>query len=632
MTAIIDEIMKLVPDASKISDTSFEAANIILYTKDPHFFLNNQSMIRSIVDNIKKRVELRPDPAITMDIEKAEKKIREIIPKEAEIGNVLFDPQRSRVVIEVDKPGIAIGKEGEVLREVRKQCLWVPVVRRMPPLRSKIIENIRAVLYQHSDERRKFLDKVGHRIYDGWMRGKKEEWVRLTYLGGARQVGRSCLFLQTPETRLLLDCGVNVAASGQDAYPYLDAPEFKLEDLDAVILSHAHLDHSGVVPFLFRMGYRGPVYCTAPTRDITALLALDFISVAFKQAKSGIFDVNDVKEMVKHTICLDYGEVSDITPDMRITFYNAGHIIGSALTHLHVGNGLTNLCYSGDLKCIRTRLLDPAETRFPRLETLMIESTYGGKENVLKSRREAEESVIQVTKETIEAGGKVLIPVLGVGRAQELILIMNEAMNLGQIPHCPIYAQGMVWDVTAIHTAYPDFLGRDVRKAIFHQADNPFLSKNLRRVGSKKEQDEVIKQDSPCIIIATSGMLTGGPSVEYFRQLCDNPKNTLLFVSYVGEGTLGRRIQEGERKIILTDNERPEELNVKMRIHIESSLSGHAGRSELMRYVHSLIPRPKKIIVNHGEASRCLDLASSLHKQNRVETLAPKNLETIRIR
>ena len=127
-------------------------------------------------------------------------------------------------------------------------------------------------------------------------------------------------------------------------------------------------------------------------------------------------------------------------------------------------------------------------------------------------------------------------------------------------------------------------------------------------------------------------MLTGGPSVEYFKQLCDDAKNTLLLVSYVGEGTLGRRIQEGEKRIVLHEGEKPETLTVNMRVHIESSLSGHAGRSELMRYLSNLQPRPKKVIINHGESSRCLDLASSIHKVNRVETIAPKNLETIRIR
>ncbi|HLG31077.1 MAG TPA: KH domain-containing protein, partial [Candidatus Brocadiales bacterium] len=211
MADITKEILKNLPE-NKISDINFEGANIVLYTKDKDFFLNNNGMIKRIVDNIKKRVELRPDPGITMDMEEAEKIIRSLIPEEAGIDQVIFDSQRSRVIIEADKPGLAIGKQGSLLRDIRTQTLWVPLIRRKPAIRSKLIENIRAVLYQHSDYRRKFLDKVGHRIYDGWRREKKNEWIRLTYLGSGRQVGRSCIFLQTPESRVLLDCGINVAS------------------------------------------------------------------------------------------------------------------------------------------------------------------------------------------------------------------------------------------------------------------------------------------------------------------------------------------------------------------------------------------------------------------------------------
>ena len=128
-------------------------------------------------------------------------------------------------------------------------------------------------MYQNSDYRKKFLHKTGERIYNGWLRGRKEEWVRVTMLGGARQVGRSCILLQTPESRVLLDCGMDVA-SDEHPYPHLEAPEFDIKELDAVIISHAHIDHSGVVPMLFKYGYRGPVYCTMPTRDISALLQL----------------------------------------------------------------------------------------------------------------------------------------------------------------------------------------------------------------------------------------------------------------------------------------------------------------------------------------------------------------------
>ena len=216
MADIIKEILKSLP-ADKISEANFEGANIVLYTKDRDFFLNNNGIIKQVVDTIKKRVELRPDPSITMDMEEAEKEIRAIIPEEAGVDQVIFDPQRSRVIIEADKPGLAIGKQGSLLRDIRTKTFWVPLINRKPAIRSKLIENIRAVLYQNSDYRRKFLDKVGHRIYDGWIREKKEEWIRISYLGSGRQVGRSCLLLQTPESRILLDCGVDVAS---DLHPY----------------------------------------------------------------------------------------------------------------------------------------------------------------------------------------------------------------------------------------------------------------------------------------------------------------------------------------------------------------------------------------------------------------------------
>ncbi|MBI2550695.1 KH domain-containing protein, partial [Candidatus Woesearchaeota archaeon] len=196
MANIIKEILKNLPE-EKVSEACFEGANIVLYTKDKDFFLNNEGVIKKVVDAIKKRIELRPDPSILLDQEDAEKKIKELMPEEAGVSNVLFDPQRSIVVIEAEKLGLAIGKQGSLLQEIRKETLWVPVIRRTPAIRSKIVENIRAVLFQYSDYRRKFLDKIGHRIYDGWIREKKNEWVRLTMLGGGRQVGRSCLFLQT---------------------------------------------------------------------------------------------------------------------------------------------------------------------------------------------------------------------------------------------------------------------------------------------------------------------------------------------------------------------------------------------------------------------------------------------------
>ncbi len=629
---ILDELLKFIPDKSKISDTSFEGANIILYTKDKDFFLDSNGVLKEIVNSIKKRVELRPDPSITMDLEKTKEIIEKLAPSEAGLTNILFDPQRSLVTIEAEKPGLVIGKQGDLLKEIKKQTLWIPIIRRAPPIKSKIIENIRQVLYENNDYRKKFLNKVGKRIYGGWTRNKQNEWVRISILGAGRQVGRSCFFLQTPESRVLIDCGINVAAQGSDQYPMLEAPEFNLEQLDAVILSHPHVDHSAFVPWLYKMGFKGPCYMTEPTRDIAALLCLDTIELAQKDASKSLYSSKDVKEMVRHTIPLEYEEVTDITPDIRITLYNAGHTLGSSVVHIHIGNGMHNLVYTGDYKFLRTELLEPAINKFPRVETIITEATYGSKEDVLPARKVCEDEIIDLIKKTVERNGKVLIPVLGVGRSQEIMLILEKIIREGLLEKIPIYVQGMVWDITAIHTAYPDYLNRNVRNSIFHRDHNPFLSDIFARIVSRKEQDDVIENSGPCVILATSGMMTGGASVEYFRRLADNPKNTIMFVNYLGEGSLGRRIQNGESEVQVPGERGMEIVKVNMEVKTIAGLSGHAGRAELVRYLSTCDPKPKKVIIVHGESSKCLDLASSIHKSVRVETNAPKNLEAIRLR
>jgi len=631
LTEIIDEILKHLPE-NKISDAVFEGANIVLYTKDKSFFLDDKGAVKEVVNMIKKRIELRPDPSICVPQEEAEKVIRKMIAEEAGIDQVIFDAHRSIVIIEVQKPGLAIGKEGETLAEIRKQTSWVPQVRRTPAIRSKIIENIREVLYQNNDYRRKFLHKTGLRIYNGWLRrAKKEEWIRLSFLGGARQVGRSCYLLQTPESRILLDCGIDVS-NDDEAYPYLEAPEFDIKELDAVIISHAHMDHSGLVPYLFKFGYRGPVYCTEPTRDIMSLLQLDTIKIGKNEAKEPIFSTDDIKEMVKHTICLAYEEVTDVTPDVRITFYNAGHMLGSSLVHIHIGNGLHNFVYTGDVKYGRTNMLSLAATNFPRLETLMIESTYGGKDNIMPPNKDADDQLAEHIINVMKRKGKVLMPVLGSGRAQEIIVLLDKLMREGKLSDkIPIYIDGLVWDITAIHTAYPEFLNTAVRQQIFHRDNNPFLRENIKRVGSVKERQEVIEDKGSCLILATSGMMVGGPSVEYCKQLAENPKNLLVFTSYLGEGSLGRRIQRGETEFNFPKGNTFETISLKMEID-KLEITGHSDRKELMAFVQHCNPKPKRIIVVHGESGRCLDLARSLHNVTHVETIAPRNLDVLRLK
>ncbi len=630
MPDILKTIKEELP--SIITDASFEGANIVLYTDDKEFFKNGEGKIREVVSKIKKRIELRADKKILASEDETEKTIRALVEEEAGITNIIFDVQRSIVVIEAKKPGLVIGKQGSILNDIKKSTFWLPAVQRSSAIPSKITEKIRSVLYANNIYRRKFLNDVGKKIYNDWNPEKKDMWVRLTFLGSGSQVGRSCLLLHTPNSKILLDCGINPAvAEGPERFPYLDISEIgDINSINAIILSHAHLDHSGLCPYIYKMGYRGPIYMTSPTRDIAALLQLDLIGVAYKKAEFPLYKAEDIKEMVRHSVCLDYNEVTDVTSDIRITFYNAGHVLGSAEVHINIGNGLHNFVYTADTKYAKTRLLDQAVNRFPRAETLQLEATYGGKQDVLPPRQETEAQFIQMVKETIEQKGKVLLPELGLGHAQETMLRVEEAIRIGELPRIPVYVDGMIWDINAIHTAYPDFLSMRVRNQIF-QDNNPFLSEIFSRVGSSAERKAVIEGGS-CIIIATSGMLVGGASVEYFMHLAENPRNLIAFGCYQGIGSLGRQVKEGAKEVNLGKDYGGGIIRVNLRVETLYGLSSHSGRNELLQFINRMNPRPKKIIINHGEVSKCIDLASTLYRSNKIETIVPKNLETLRLK
>jgi len=630
MADILKTILAELPE-KKISEATFEGANIVLYTEDREFFKSSDQLIRDSVKKIKKRIELRAAEGLLLAKEESEKIVREIVPAEAEITEVLFDSARSILIIEAKKPGIVIGKQGGILQEIKEKTLWTPTVQRSPSIQSKITDNIRRVLYLNSAYRKKFLNSLGKKIYKEWNPEKSKGWVRITCLGASRQVGRSCFLLQTPESKVLLDCGVDVAGQGSDKFPYLDIPEFKLNELDAVIISHAHIDHGGLLPYLYKMGYKGPCYMTQPTRDILALLNLDFVGVAYKKADAPLYSPNDVKEMVRHSVCLNYNEVTDITPDIRLTMYNAGHVLGSAMIHLNIGNGNHNFVYTGDMKYGRTRLLEPAITNFPRLESVMIESTYGGKDDKYPPYAEQEELLAATIKKIIDRGGKILIPELGLGRSQETMLILEDAMRRGALPQVPIYIDGMIWDINAIHTAYPDFLSNNVRSMVF-QDKNPFMSEIFRRVGSPAERKKVI-EGGPCVVLATSGMLVGGASVEYLREFAGNAKNGLVFVCYQGVGGLGRRIQDGEQELLIPNAEGKEEsVKINLEVHTIGGFSSHSLRNQLVAFINNCHPPPKRMMVVHGEQSKSLDFASTIHKLHRIETTVPRNLETIRLK
>jgi KH/beta-lactamase-domain protein len=454
----------------------------------------------------------------------------------------------------------------------------------------------------------------------------------MTSLGGFREVGKMGIFIRTGESTVLIDCGVKVGSSRGSTFPAFDLEEFNIDQLDAVIITHAHLDHSGAVPYLYKYGYEGPVYVTEATRNLMTLLQLDYLDVAEREGKLRPYNQKDVKKCVMRTITLDYGEVTDIAPDVRLTLHNAGHILGSAIVHLHIGDGLYNLAYTGDFKFRRSRLLEQANSHFPRLETLIMESTYGNPNDNMPTLQFAEKQLTDIINVTIERGGKVMIPVLAVGRAQEIKLVIEDGMRNQTIRPVPIYVDGMISEATAIHTTHPELLNHALRERIFHKSDNPFLADYFVQVENRKAREEIVNSD-PCVIMATSGMMTGGPIIEYFQHLASDEKNSIIFVSYQADGTLGKRIQKGWRDVPIRDrNGKTNHLKVNLDIHTVEGFSGHADRRELMNYIRRVQPKPERIITVHGEEQKCVGLASAIHKKVRVETRAPYNLETIRLK
>ncbi|MBY9020995.1 MAG: beta-CASP ribonuclease aCPSF1 [Candidatus Lokiarchaeota archaeon] len=621
------EIIQYLPPEIIVKKIEFEGPEIAVYSENSNLeLIESSDVLKDLAKSMRKRVVFRWNEEERKDPSETEAYIKNLVGEDAEVTNIEFDHTRGEVIIESGKPGLVIGKKGVNLKEIRLNTFWQPKTIRTPPLASRTISLIRQMLSKERQNQKDILLNIGKRIHRPAL--YKELDIRLTALGGFREVGRSCILMQTKDSNVLLDVGLNVG-NKNDQFPNFDIPEFSIRDLDAVIISHAHLDHCGMVPYLFKYGYRGPVYCTLPTRNLATMLQLDFVQICEKEGIPMPYTKRDVKSAVLHTIPLSWGKVTDIAPDIKLTLHNSGHILGSSLIHLHFGKGGYNFVYTGDFKYQKTRLLEQAAVKFPRVESLLIESTYGGPQDRIPSRQDSERELRQILNSTIKRGGKILIPVLAVGRAQELIIVLEEFISKGIIDKVPLFLDGLISEATAIHTANPDFLSSDLREKILHQGKNPFLSDFFTTVSGRDERDNVI-MGGPCIILATSGMLIGGPSVQYLKALAEDKNNSLIFVSYQVNGTLGSRIQRGFREIQYTNPKgRTQLVRLNLNVFTLEGFSGHSSRSQISQFLRRIQPKPKLIITNHGEESKCVSLSTMIHKKLRKATKSPKNRETL---
>jgi KH/beta-lactamase-domain protein len=623
---IIEEIMPKDCAATKIEP---EGLSTVIYIKDIHAFYSNNQLIRQLASALKKKVTIRVDPSALMDVERAKKIIEDTIPSEASIKSIRFVPEMCEVRIEAIKPGLVIGKGGSVLKEIMLKTGWAPIAIRAPTMPSVTLDGVRKIEVAEAAERKKFLVNIGKKICQN---PPTSDWIRIVALGGFREIGRSCLLVQSPNSKILIDCGLNTATTDpMRAYPYLNMMGFSIKDLDAVVISHGHMDHMGFLPYLFAYGYDGPVYCTPPTRDLMVLLQQDYINLMKKVFNmEPLYSKKDIHKELRSIITVDYNEVVDITPEIKMTLYNAGHILGSASVHLHIGEGAHNLVYTADQKFGFTKLFDPATTKFPRLETLLIESTYGGRNDRGLSRFESEKNLTSLIKETIERRGKVLVPVFAVGRSQEIMLVLEDFMRRNPDLNFPVYIDGMVLEASAIHTAYPEYLREQLQRKILSD-NSPFESPMLKL--AKGTDRETIADGEPAVILAPSGMLNGGPSVEYLKLMAEDPKNLLTFVGYQSALSLGSKIQRGQREIqIVGDDGKTKTLDIKMQVETAEGFSGHSDRAQLMAYLKNLRPTPERVITMHGDWGKTDDFARSAGMMLKKEGRPLDNLEALRLR
>ncbi len=629
---IMATILQSIPNDAKVTKIDYEGPRIALYTTSPRYLMEHNEIISNLVNVIKKRIVVRTDESIRKLEEEARQILVKNIPKDAQLQGTFFDTATGEVSVEVKRPWL-LQKNSDVFNhaDLTEKIGWKLRILKATTNPSNTIQTINYNLKISSAERSKQLKLVGEKIFRSRLVQRSE--VSLLTLGGFGQVGRSCMLLTTPDSKILVDCGINPGARNpMESFPRLDWANITLDDLDAVVIGHAHLDHTGFLPVLCKYGYKGPIYCTEPTLPMMNLIQLDAIKVVAAQGRTPIYSDRDVKQIMKQTITIPYGTVTDISPDIKLVFANAGHILGSALCHFHIGNGDHNFVYSGDIKFGKSILFESASWNFPRVETLLIESTYGAKEDIQPTRQEVESAFINSVNNTLTDGGKVLIPIPAVGRAQEIMMVIDHYMKAGQMVESPVFMEGMISEASAIHEAHPEYLAHELRQKILETDDNPFDSEYFTNVEHPDAREEPLREGSPCIIIATSGMLEGGPVLEYFKNIVPDKKNKLLFVSYQVNGTLGRRVLDGAKQVSMLGRDgKVEVVTINCGIERLDGFSGHSDYNQLISFVHRLRPKLRRVLVNHGERRKSENLSMSIRRMFRIPTHYPQIQEAIKL-
>jgi metallo-beta-lactamase family protein len=461
--------------------------------------------------------------------------------------------------------------------------------------------------------------------------------LSVTFYGAAHAVTGSMHLVEAAGRRVLLDCGL-LRSPGHEYCPCGSHFPFAPDEIDAVVLTHAHMDHCGALPVLVRHGFAGPIYCTAPTRDLLGLVLANsgriheeeaFVeSVVGRAVQSEAvprYTRIDARQTVEQCVALEYGQAQTVGPDLGFRLADAGHILGSAMVTLHTGGmgSESSLTFTGDLGRPGSPVL-PDAAPVPAADLILSECTNG--DRVLEALPEAAAQLENWVRRTVERGGKVLIPAFSLGRTQLLLYYLEEARRSGRVPPVPVFVDSqLAADIAEVHRRYPQYLrpGIAVRSGVSNGAHGPCI----RYVRDTEEHHALLTCREPCVILAPSGMCQGGRILGHIKENLDDPRCTIILVSYQAPHTLGHRLlQRGP-----TIRFHGKKWNRWADIIKLSGFSGHPDRDELQAHLGPLAGANPKVRLVHGDVAAAEELAAALRARGFSDVEVPDRGETVRL-
>jgi metallo-beta-lactamase family protein len=456
---------------------------------------------------------------------------------------------------------------------------------------------------------------------------------RLTFWGAAGQVTGSMHLLEAAGARILLDAGLFQGRRAEAHALNIQLP-FDPRRIDAVVLSHAHIDHSGRLPLLVKEGFHGPVYATPATRDLSAVMLADSAHIQEKDHEflrhhgqdgslsEPLYSLRDAIAVQDLMVGVPYRRVFHLRKHLALDFLEAGHILGSAAVDLRVSEGGSHrLVFSGDIGRSGLPIVRNPEPPSGPIDTLVVEATYADRQH--ESFTDAESRLGAAVRRTAARGGKVLIPAFAVGRAQELIYSLHRLSREGQIPQIPIYLDSpLAVDITTVFRMHPEVFDR--REHFIELTNDLFEFSLLRYVREVSESKTLDSNNGPAVIIAASGMAESGRILHHLAHGIGDHRNLILFVGYQAEHTLGRRIESGQERIRILGQE------YERRAEVESitGYSAHADRDELRAWVRHLGGPVRRAFVVHGEPAALEAMAAILREEGVRDVRVPRHGES----